>query len=213
MYISGFLTMAVSLNLDQAHELEQAFNHFNAALFNKELKPCRLTLCHLPKTDAQFIRSSWEHPESGETYHELQLNQELVRSGKRAFCEALVHLMCHVWQHDHGQSKPSSHDHNKEFVSLMKLIGFESEATHGRSLEFEPLPKGKFMQSLSTLPELTLLKPTNSSAMLDTDDTRSKGRSGKRDKWGCPNGHGTAYASKSLEVICAQCQQAWVKLS
>ena len=205
--------MYISVNLDNTHALESFFNHFNASLFDKALTIPKLTLCHLTRTDAQFIRDGWTHPETGETYHELQLDQELTRSGKRVFCEHLVHLMVHLWQYEFGQSKPTKHNHNTEFVTIMRALDFESDATQGRSLEFTPLPGGHFMRALTTAPELTLLLPSNSSALLDTEDTKKPGRSGKRDKWGCPNGHYNGYFSKAPRLKCCDCDQTLIKLS
>ncbi|MBW4474019.1 MAG: hypothetical protein KME45_27140 [Stenomitos rutilans HA7619-LM2] len=203
--------MSISPNVDDALALDSYWYYCNNAFLGGLLTLPKLSLLPLTKVDAQFIRDGHKHPVTGETCHELQLNQELIIGGKVAFYQHLVHLMVHQWQYEKGEKKPTKHDHNAEFVRVMNGIGFESSANYGRSLEFTPEEGGRFMRAVATAPELALLRPSNSSALLDLEDSRSKPKKDRKTTYCCPQCQQKTFGGKNLQLICGRCNEALIK--
>lgn len=103
-------------------ELQQAFEHFNATLFNEQLPDCLITLQRERRTygyfsSARFVRRS------GERTDEIAMNPSYF--GIRTIRETLstlAHEMVHMWQFHHGQPGRRGY-HNKEWARRMETIG------------------------------------------------------------------------------------------
>mgnify|MGYP002712981825 CR=1 FL=1 len=104
-------------------ELQEAFEHFNAALFDGALPPCLITLQRERRTFGYFSRNRFIQRASREQVDEIAMNPSYF--GIRSIAETLstlVHEMVHQWQFHHGQPGRRGY-HNKEWAARMEAVG------------------------------------------------------------------------------------------
>jgi predicted SprT family Zn-dependent metalloprotease len=103
-------------------ELQQAFDHFNEALFGGELPPCLITLQRERRTYGYFSNSRFAR-RSGERSDEIAMNPSYfaVRS-IRDTLSTLAHEMVHQWQCHFGKPGRRGY-HNKEWAARMEAVG------------------------------------------------------------------------------------------
>lgn len=103
-------------------ELEQAYRHFNDALFGGELPPCLLTLQRKKNTMGYFSAERFVSQDRTIT-DEIALNPEAFAAhGLSEILQTIVHEMCHLWQHHFG-SPGRGRYHNREWAEKMKAVG------------------------------------------------------------------------------------------
>lgn len=103
-------------------ELQQAFDHFNQALFAGTLPACLITLQRKGRTFGYFSADRFAR-RSGEHTDEIAMNPAYfaVRSIKQSL-STLAHEMVHLWQHHFGEPGRRRH-HNKEWAEKMEEVG------------------------------------------------------------------------------------------
>lgn len=84
-------------------ELQQAFEHFNQALFDGALPDCLITLQRERRTHGYFSSARFVH-HSGRRTDEIAMNPGYfaIRSIRETL-STLVHEMVHAWQFHHGK--------------------------------------------------------------------------------------------------------------
>jgi predicted SprT family Zn-dependent metalloprotease len=103
-------------------ELQQAYEHFNAALFGNVLPSCLITLQREKQTFGYFSRNRFANHD-GQFVDEIALNPAyfavvpLVET-----MQTLVHEMAHLWQHHFGKPGRGRY-HNEEWATKMEAIG------------------------------------------------------------------------------------------
>lgn len=103
-------------------ELQQAFDHFNAALFDAQLRACLITLQRQNRTAGYFSLERFVNAH-GEMTDEIALNPSYFGIRPiRDSLSTLVHEMCHLWQYQHGKPGRRAY-HNKEWAEKMEEIG------------------------------------------------------------------------------------------
>ncbi len=106
------------------NSLTQAYEHFNAALFDGKLPPCLITLQRRNNSYGYFSSRRFVSADDPcEATDEVALNP--AHFGSRAPAEVLatlVHDMTHVWQRHYGSPSRANY-HNREFASRMKAVG------------------------------------------------------------------------------------------
>ena len=109
-------------------ELQQAYDHFNQALFGGELPPCLITLQREKRTYGYFSAKRFSNAE-GQLTDEIAMNPSyfavvpLVET-----MQTLAHEMCHLWQHHFGQPGRGRY-HNEEWAAKMEFIGLMPSST------------------------------------------------------------------------------------
>ncbi|CAM2164597.1 Zinc metalloproteinase Mpr protein [Burkholderia latens] len=103
-------------------ELQQAYDHFNAGLFDKQLPPCLITLQRERRTYGYFSHGRFVH-HSGERTDEIAMNPSYfaIRSIRETL-STLVHEMVHGWQFHFGKPGRRGY-HNREWAFRMESIG------------------------------------------------------------------------------------------
>lgn len=103
-------------------ELQQAFEHFNADLFDGELRDCLITLQRERRTYGYFSSQRFVH-RSGEQTDEIAMNPSYfgIRSIRETL-STLVHEMVHAWQFHHGKPGRRGY-HNREWAARMEAVG------------------------------------------------------------------------------------------
>ncbi|KND60576.1 zinc metalloproteinase Mpr protein [Candidatus Burkholderia verschuerenii] len=103
-------------------ELQQAFEHFNSALFGGQLADCLITLQRERRTYGYFSSARFVH-HSGQRTDEIAMNPSYfaIRSIRETL-STLAHEMVHAWQFHHGKPGRRGY-HNKEWAARMEEIG------------------------------------------------------------------------------------------
>lgn len=108
--------------------LQQAFDHFNEALFDGQLPPCLITL------RASANRFGYHHKNRFINLQGQMLDELGLHPGFFALCpvqevlSTLVHEMVHHWQEQLGHPSKSN-PHNREWAHKMREIGLEPSST------------------------------------------------------------------------------------
>jgi predicted SprT family Zn-dependent metalloprotease len=180
--------------------LQEAFDHFNATLFDRSLPDCFLTYQRKANSAGSFSSDEFSSRVANFSRDGVRLNPDLfVGHTDAQILQNLVHQMCHAWQHHHG--KPSGRGyHNREWVDKMKSIGLQPTSTGGvggketgaRVFDYV-IPDGSFSRAC---------------AKLEADGWRlnlqSAPREGPKDQ--------TAKTNSKSKFTCKSCgQNAWGK--
>lgn len=104
-------------------ELQQAYDHFNKALFDDQLPACLLTLQREKRTQGYFSSKRFVHRD-GQTYtDEIALNPSFFSVvPPKEIMQTIVHEMVHAWQFHFGEPGRRGY-HNKEWAEKMEAIG------------------------------------------------------------------------------------------
>jgi predicted SprT family Zn-dependent metalloprotease len=96
--------------------LQQAFDHFNAALFDNSLPDCLLTYQRRANSSGYFSPDRFAGRTVRVRHDELALNPDgFIGKSDEQICQTLVHEMVHAWQAACG--KPSARGyHNRQWA-------------------------------------------------------------------------------------------------
>lgn len=110
-------------------ELQRAYEHFNARLFDDKLPHCLLTLQRDKRTYGYFSAQRFVHRD-GKTYtDEIALNPSFFSViPPREIMQTIVHEMVHAWQHHFGKPSRRSY-HNQEWADKMESLGLMPSTT------------------------------------------------------------------------------------
>jgi predicted SprT family Zn-dependent metalloprotease len=105
-------------------ELQQAFDHFNARLFDGALPPCLITLQREKRTYGYFSHQRFVRGDnSGDYVDEIALNPAYFGIVPMIeICQTISHEMVHQWQSHFGKPGRRRY-HNKEWAKKMESIG------------------------------------------------------------------------------------------
>ena len=102
---------------------EQAYQWFNAKLFENTLPPCLITLQRKARSRGYFANDRFEHRAGGSTTDEIALNPDTFRGrSDKEIVSTLVHEMVHCWQRHFGKVGRGGY-HNKEWAAHMVTVG------------------------------------------------------------------------------------------
>jgi predicted SprT family Zn-dependent metalloprotease len=143
---------------DTYSELQQAYDHFNAELFDGQLSGCLITLQREKKTYGYFSAQRFVRREDGVKTDEIAMNPAYF-----AVCpvlevmQTLVHEMVHAWQQHFGKPGRRRY-HNKEWADKMEAVGLMPSSTGkpggkktGESVADYPIEGGPFMTACDKL--------------------------------------------------------------
>lgn len=201
-------------------ELQEAYDHFNAALFNNELPPCLITLQRKGRRTFGYYAPNRFGTTSGKTTDEIALNPRWFK--ERPFIDVLstlVHEMVHLWQHHFGRPSRTNY-HNREWAGEMLRLGLHPSHTGspggrmtGQQMTHYVVSGGRFEVAAKELLERALaitwfdldaavLMPKGLEPFLATPR-----RAGRRTKFFCPQCSAQAWGKPSLNLICGDCER------
>lgn len=149
--------MANSPTLAVYAGLQQAYDHFNRALFGGQLSPCLITLRSSPRTYGYHHKDRFINRQ-GQLIDELGLHPGFftLRPVEEVLA-TLVHEMVHHWQGAFGQPSKST-PHNRQWAEKMRSIGLEPSSTGlpqgkatGQTVSHYILPDGPYIQACRAL--------------------------------------------------------------
>lgn len=141
-------------------ELQGAFDHYNARLFDGRIPPCLITMQREKRTYGYFSHRRFAHrtDKNKAAVDEIAINPSYF--GVVPLLEILqtvVHEMAHAWQFHHGTPGRRGY-HNKEWADKMEAIGLMPSATGkpggartGEHMADYAIEGGPFMQATAAL--------------------------------------------------------------
>lgn len=129
--------------------LQQAFDHFNAALFAPQLPPCLITLQRKEHRVAGYYWAERFVNADGEKVDEIAMNPQHFGQDTKVILSTLVHEMTHLWQAHHGKPGRKGY-HNEEWAQKMDEVGLTPMAADGsgkrtgQKLDHRIVPGGRF---------------------------------------------------------------------
>jgi hypothetical protein len=96
--------------------LQTAYDHFNAALFDRALPDVFITYQRKANSVGYFAPDRFSGRVGKFVHHELALNPDaFIGQSDAQILQTLAHEMTHAWQHQHG--KPSARGyHNRQWA-------------------------------------------------------------------------------------------------
>ena len=221
---------------DTYTELQQAYDFYNAELFDNVLPKCLLTLQREKKTYGYFSPERFIRIEDGVKVDELAMNPAyfaITPIGE--VMQTLVHEMVHAWQKHHGKPGRRSY-HNKEWGGKMEAIGLMPSSTGkpggkktGESVADYPIEGGRFLEVTERLLKTFKLSWTDRFparhvnaetlenaitggmlAALGQDGAESQAPTKQtRTKYTCPVCETTVWGKANLKLMCGECGFAY----
>ena len=139
-------------------ELQAAFDHFNAKLFDGELPHCLITLQREKRTYGYFSAKRFVRRSDKQLTDEIAMNPAYfaVLPPLEIF-QTLCHEMAHVWQAHFGKPGRRGY-HNKEWAQKMESIGLMPSSTGapggaktGEKMSDYAIEGGRFMAASNEL--------------------------------------------------------------
>jgi predicted SprT family Zn-dependent metalloprotease len=192
-------------------ELQQAYDVFNARLFNRKLPPCLITLQRKNRTYGYFAGERWNHI-AGAVTDEIAMNPAHFASRSAAeVLSTLAHEMVHLWQHHYGTPSRNSY-HNREWAARMEAIGLEPSDTGepggkrtGQRVSHYIREGGPFAQACAELLVSGFTISWRDRAREETSG-KKKGKAGVRSKYTCPGCGLNAWAKPEVVLRCGACE-------
>lgn len=187
--------------------LDQAFAHFNAALFGSALVGVLITLHKHTRARGYYRRKAFAHRGAAERFTDeicLCPNTHCGRSDQDIL-STLVHEMVHLWQFHHGN--PSRHGyHNREWADRMQALGLMPSSTGapggqrtGQRMTHYVIAGGRFDVACREL------LATGWRLQWEEPETPPELVRATRQRFVCPTCRLIAYSQPSAWLICGGC--------
>jgi hypothetical protein len=109
----------------------EAYEHFNAVLFDNQLSGCLFTMQRRKRTRGFFAPERFGHRRGNEIADEIALNpRTFLDRTDREIISTVVHEMVHQWQQHHGKPGRRGY-HNKQWAAKMNSVGLVPTHTGG----------------------------------------------------------------------------------
>jgi hypothetical protein len=187
--------------------LQEAYDHFNAALFEGALPDVFITYQRKGHSFGYFAPDRFSGRIGTFGKHELALNPDgFINQTDEQVCQTLVHEMTHGWQHAFG--KPSARGyHNKEWAAKMKAIGLQPSSTGmvggketGQRMGDYIIAGGPFAEAYARL--------AGTGWALNLQSAHrpgAKGGTNSKTKFTCPVCGANAWGKPDLLIACIPC--------
>lgn len=199
-------------------ELQEAYDHFNARLFDGKLPPCLITLQRKGRGTFGYYAAMRFGTASGATTDEIALNPRWFKERPLIdVMSTLVHEMVHLWQQHFGRPSRTNY-HNREWAGEMLRLGLHPSHTGrpggrmtGQQMTHYVVARGRFeiaAQELSQKQSALTWFDIQAAVLLPKgleDFIASPPRAGRRMKFSCPCCCAQAWGKTSLNLICGDC--------
>jgi hypothetical protein len=189
--------------------LQEAYDHFNEALFANALPDVFITYQRKAHSFGYFSADRFSGRLGARTggKHELALNPDgFINQTDEQVCQTLAHEMVHVWQHVCG--KPAARGyHNKEWAAKMKAIGLQPSSTGmvggketGQKMGDYIIPDGRFTKAFAALAVVGWKLNLQSAARAG-----APGGTNSKTKFTCAECGQNAWGKPDLAIVCELC--------
>lgn len=187
--------------------LQEAYDHFNAVLFDGKLVDVFITYQRHAHSRGHFSADRFSGRTAIGGRHELALNPDhFIGRSDEEVTSTLVHEMVHCWQQQHG--KPASRGyHNKEWAAKMKAVGLQPSNSGGvggketgQQMSHYVIPAGRFANAFATLAKTGWKLNLESAHRAGPDGGRKS-----KTKFTCSSCGQNAWGKPDLAVTCTPC--------
>ena len=190
-------------------ELQTAFDHFNAELFDSALPPCLITLQRRRSSYGYFAPARFRHADGTGRIDEIALNPQKWRHlPVEENLATLGHEMAHLWQHYFGTPSRRGY-HNKEWAEKMTSIGLipshdgkPGGRQTGQHMMDYIAKGGRFDRACTSF--LTL---GYNLSFHDLTDEPEGGQRQNKTKFTCPDCGCNAWGKPDLNIRCEDCRK------
>lgn len=190
-------------------ELQAAYDYFNRELFGGKLPGVMLSQHRHPRSYGYWAEKRWSAGEDAKA-GELALNPEYLKSRPvNDTLAVLVHEQCHVWQTYHGEA-PAGPYHNKQWADKMEAVGLMPTSTNlpggkrtGAHMGHYIIEGGPFDLACKRL--LADGFALTWGASMERKAERGETKSGKRNKYVCPDCEAKAWGKEGMQLKCGEC--------
>jgi hypothetical protein len=186
---------------------EQAFDFFNAELFEGKLSPVLITLTRKTQTRGYYSAKKFETRDAKAQADEIALNPVEFRGRTdEQILSTLVHEMTHHWQHQFG--KPSrGRYHNAEWADKTETLGLMPSDTglpgggrRGQAMTHYILDDGPFARACKRLLDGGFVLTWQ-----DPGTPRATQPGKNKVKFTCSQCGQNAWAKPGTQLVCAAC--------
>jgi predicted SprT family Zn-dependent metalloprotease len=182
---------------------QQAYDHFNVALFAGSLPDCLITLQRKKGARGYFWGAIFAARIGDGATDEIAMNPETFDRPDEAILSTLAHEMCHVWQHHHGKPTRNGY-HNREWAAKMRFIGLIPSHTGQKMMHYID-PGGSFAAEAARLiSDGFVLRWQAQSQGASASATAKKKRASKT-KYTCCDCRANAWAKPDARLLCGDC--------
>lgn len=211
-------------------ELQQAYDHFNRALFGGQLPPCLITLQREKRTYGYFSPERFVNREGSKT-DEIAMNPSFyaIRTVEDVL-STLVHEMAHLWQAHFGKPGRGRY-HNKEWGDKMEALGLMPSNTGqeggkrvGDQMTHYIIKGGPYTGACASLltreftlswmdrfppyePDTEGLEGLMGLEGLGVNVPKEPTNKSNRIKYSCPSCGTNVWGKPGLRLRCAECEQ------
>jgi len=197
---------------------QQAYEHYNHALFEGQLPNCLITLQRKGRTMGYYCRKRFIR-DDGKYCDEIAMNPVYFKDNNiEDTLQTFVHEMVHLWQFHYGKSGRGRY-HNRQWAEKMKQVGLYPSHTGkkgGRELGDQMMDYiidgGAFIKATRRLlaqgfkitwrdykqKSTGIPTPLLTDAPVIVDGTKA----GKRVKYNCPKCGLNAWAKHEAKLVC-----------
>jgi hypothetical protein len=188
--------------------LQEAFDHFNGALFDGTLPDVFITYQRKANSAGYFSPDRFAGRTANFGKHELALNPDgFIGQTDEQILQTLVHEMVHGWQQAFGAPSKRGY-HNKEWAAKMKQIGLQPSSTGmvggketGQRMRDYVIPGGAFTQAFAKL--------AATGWCLNLQSAHRPGGTkapNSKVKFTCPSCGQNAWGKPDLAIVCKPCE-------
>lgn len=196
--------------LEQFGAYHNAWTFFNDQLFDGVLSKCLLNFSWHAKANGFFSPQRWSKGEA--RTHEISLNPDLLERPVIESMGTLVHEMVHQWQQEYG-TPPRRCYHDREWSTKMEAVGLIPSDTGepggrktGQRITHYIDPAGRFQKAFDLIP-VEYLIPWKSGR---SAPSKSPSKNSKT-KYVCCKCGSALWGKDSLQVLCLECEEPFVK--
>lgn len=217
-------TLQIKPTKETYDRFQQAYDHFNKALFGGTLPNALITLQRRKGTYGYFAGARFRH-EDGRMADEIALNPATFTDRPyKEVLATLVHEMVHLWQHHKGEPGRGRY-HNREWADQMKKVGLqptdngaEGGKETGESVSHLIVEGGPFDEAADRLLGKGFTIVWKEAPPATRHATKGEGaaepeivqKSGKRVRYSCPDCDLKAWAKHEARLMCADDQALMV---
>jgi predicted SprT family Zn-dependent metalloprotease len=202
--------MTETITQAQYRAFQQAYDFFNAQLFEGTLPNVLVTLHRHANTRGYFAPERFTGRGETATAHELAMNPDTFTGRTdEEILSTLAHEMAHVWQQTYGK-KPTSGYHDREWAAKMKEIGLMPSKTGepgaketGQHVTHYIIPGGAYARAYAKL-EATGFRLDWQSAPAGK---QAKAKKASKTKFTCPECGQNAWGKPDTLLICGACNE------
>jgi hypothetical protein len=191
---------------------EEAYDYFNATLFDAALPACLITLQRRLNTNGYFSYQRFDHRrDAAALTDEIALNPNyFFGRTDQQIISTLTHEMVHQWQYYFGRPGRTRY-HNREWAAAMEAIGLMPSHTGapggkrtGQSMSHYIVAGGRFDQAWQAL------EASGFCLNWQSPDAPAKRPDPSKTVYTCPHCHLRAWAKQAVFLLCGNCQTQMV---